>query len=102
MSIFSENLIEFLLKIVPLLLSAFVGFLFGVLKDHKNTIFHKKLVVYSEIISNINKHEYASWEFDEAELIDLFSQARLLGSKKLEFLLREYYTLVTEYKNAEK
>jgi hypothetical protein len=99
MQLFLENLIEVSIKIVPLVTASLVGFLFGVLKDSKNIIFNRKLAIYSEIISKINKHEYAITDFDETELIDLFAPARLLGSRKLELYLREYYSLVIEYKN---
>ncbi|MBI3888387.1 hypothetical protein HY311_01190 [Candidatus Nomurabacteria bacterium] len=97
MHLFWENLIEVSIKIIPILVAALVGFLFGVLKDHKNTIFNKKLAVYSQIISSINKHEYMTENFNKMDLIDLFAPARLLGSRKLEFYLREYYALVVEY-----
>lgn len=101
MGFFLQNFIELLIQVIPIVVASFVGFLFGVLKDHKNTIFSKKLATYSRIISSINKHEYAIADFDETQLIDLFAPARLLGSKKLESYLREYYSLVMEYKNAD-
>ena len=101
MNSFLLNLIDFLIKIIPLIVASFIGFLFGTLKDSKNVIFNRKLAIYSQIVSKISKHEYLLPDFDRDELIDVFAPARLLGSKKLEFYLREYYALIVEYKNLE-
>ena len=77
-----------------------LGYLLGKSRDHNKQIYNKKLEIYSNIVFEINNHNYArvsDQSTGRSELVKLFSPARLIGGDKVIKELREYFSLVTEF-----
>ena len=85
------------------LIAVYVGYLFGKSRDRSHLIFDKKLDIYSKIVTEISSHNYlrrANLTENNIVLIELFAPARLIGGKDVVDLLREYFSLNTEYYSA--
>lgn len=76
-----------------------IGFMIGMFRDANKMIFDKKLLIYSDIISEISQHRYIDGKISFRELAKLLAPARLIGGNELQSCIREYYSLVTEYWN---
>ena len=102
---------EIIISITPVLIGLLFGYFFGTSRDKGKVIFEKKLLVYSQVLSEIVKHSYSMIKIYEGseikssssrleesnKLINLLAPARLLSKKKLENKLRDYYSLVVEF-----
>lgn len=84
--------------ILTSIISVYIGYFFGLKKDKQKTFFDKKVEVYSRIISKISEHRYVKQE-DSDNLISVLAPARFFAEKEISEELREYYSLVSEYKD---
>lgn len=91
--------LQIVVTIATALISTGIGYFFGKYRDRNQMLFNKKLEVYSKIISKISRHDYKS-DSQLDDLIDLLAPARFLAEKETVNELREYYTLINDYKSA--
>jgi len=88
----------FFTTILTSIVFLYVGYIFGLKKDKQKTFFDKKVEVYSKIVSYLSEHKYTEQE-DKDSLISLITPARFFAEKEVSEELREYYSLISEYKD---
>ncbi|MEN9647207.1 MAG: hypothetical protein RLY57_11 [Candidatus Parcubacteria bacterium] len=90
---------EYLSKGIVPVASLLIGVAIGMYRDNRKMIFDKKLIIYSDIISETSQHLYMDGKVNFRELAKLLAPARLISGGELQNCIREYYSLVTEYWN---